>query len=130
MACSRDYSKSFVDGMAVVSQSNFSAILKYQTRSNNTGFKYMEAHMDKQIMNFNMGFYDRINRIVIGSMMLIAIMATNSLPPWATLLTLYPILTAIIAWDPFYAMLGASLGKMHRNSTGKLKIKGGKLALE
>jgi uncharacterized protein (DUF983 family) len=130
MACSRDYSKSAVDGMAAGPQSNFSAILKYQMRSNNNGFKYMEAQMDKQIMNLNMGFYDRINRIVIGSMILIAIMATNSLPPWVTLLTLYPILTAIIAWDPIYAMLGASFSKMRRSSTGKLKIKGGKLALE
>jgi len=97
--------------------------------------------MDKPVMNINMNFYDRINRIVLGSMMLIATMAicnmannnmAAGIPPWVALLTLYPILTAIAAWDPFYAMSGAIF--RHRTADkpriDKRGIKGGKLALE
>jgi len=86
--------------------------------------------MDKSVMNFNMSLYDRINRIVIGSVMLIATMATNSIPPWVALLTLYPMLTAIIAWDPLYAIFEAVFGKLLKSSVDKPRIKGGKLALE
>ena len=85
--------------------------------------------MDTPVMNFNMSFYDRINRIVIGSMMLVATMATNSIPPWVALLTLYPILTAIVAWDPLYAIIGAIFSKSQRTAD-KPRLKGGKLALE
>ena len=81
-------------------------------------------------MNFNLRFYDRINRAIIGSMMLLATMATSGIPPWVALLALYPILTAIIAWDPLYALFGAACSKMHRNTIDKLSIKAAKLALE
>jgi hypothetical protein len=86
--------------------------------------------MDKPMMSFNLSVYDRINRAIIGSIMLIATMATTSIPPWVALLTLYPILTAIIVWDPLYAIFGATVSKIHKRTTDKLSLKGGKLALE
>ena len=86
--------------------------------------------MDKPMMNFNLSFYDRINRAIIGSIMLIATMATSSIPPWVALLTLYPILTAIIVWDPFYAIFSAAFSKLYRGTVDKSSLKGGKLALE
>jgi len=81
--------------------------------------------MDKLIMDFNVSFYDRVNRLVLGSFLLVAMMATASIPAWLTLIPLYPILTAIAAWDPLYALfnLGRSL------LADKFSIKGGKLAL-
>lgn len=82
--------------------------------------------MDKPIMDFNMGLYDRVNRLVLGCLLLIAMMDTNNLPPWLTLFTLYPILTAITAWDPVYAVLIAA----RRSFLDKFSIKESKLALE
>lgn len=83
--------------------------------------------MDKSIMDFNMSTYDRINRLVLGSMLLIAIMvATDSIPSWLALMPLYPILTAIIAWDPVYALFNL----VRRLLADKTSFKGGKLALE
>lgn len=86
--------------------------------------------MDRSVMNFNINFYDRINRLVIGTMALLATMATNGIPPWVALLTLYPILTAIVAWDPLYAAVRALFSKLHKNTADTLRLKGGKLALE
>jgi hypothetical protein len=81
--------------------------------------------MDKPIMEMNVSFYDKVNRLVMGSILLIAIMATESVPAWLTLIPLYPILTAIAAWDPLYAMFNLA-----RNLVAeKLSIKAGKLAL-
>ncbi len=81
--------------------------------------------MDKLIMDFNVSFYDRINRLVLGSLLLIAMMAMASIPAWLSLIPLYPILTAIAAWDPLYAILNLARSLI----ADKLSIKPGKLAL-
>ena len=83
--------------------------------------------MDKLIMDFNVSFYDRANRLVLGSLLLIAIMATSSVPAWLALIPLYPILTAIAAWDPLYAVF--NLARNLTTATDRVSIKPGKLAL-
>jgi len=82
--------------------------------------------MDKRIMDFNMSFYDRINRLGMGSWLLIAMMASNDIPAWLTLIPLYPILTAIAVWDPVYALFNLS----RKLFADKFSVKSGKLAWE
>ena len=81
--------------------------------------------MDKQIMDVNVSFYDKVNSLVMGSLLLIAMMAMESIPAWLTLIPAYPILTAIAAWDPLYAVFNLA-----RKAIGERpSFKGGKLAL-
>jgi hypothetical protein len=62
--------------------------------------------MNKLLMDFNIGLFDKCNRLLMGSVLLILAMSMNAIPPWIALLALYPILTAITAWDPVYAIAG------------------------
>ena len=55
-------------------------------------------------MNKNVGGIDRIARIVIG-LVLIALAATNVIPPWGWL-GVIPLLTAAIGWCPAYTLFG------------------------
>lgn len=56
----------------------------------------------------NTGFFDRILRITVGIILLaggmisLAIAETVSRQGYAMLLSLYPLVTGIIGWDPFY----------------------------
>jgi hypothetical protein len=82
--------------------------------------------MDKLIMDFNVSFYDRANRLVLGSLSLLAIMmASTNIPAWLALIPLYPILTAIAAWDPLYAVFNLARSL----TTDRFNIKQVKLAL-
>lgn len=81
--------------------------------------------MDKSIMDLNIGFYDRSSRFLFGLVALVALMATDTLPPTLALLTLYPTLTAIVAWDPLYAVqikLGKAIKSAFSAKTGKLAL--------
>ena len=75
--------------------------------------------MNKLLMDFNVGFFDKCNRLLMGSALLMLAMSMNVIPPWVALIALYPILTAIIAWDPVYA----AVGWICRGLTEKLSIK-------
>jgi hypothetical protein len=55
-------------------------------------------------MNKNVGGMDRNARIVIG-LALIALAATNVIPPWGWL-GVVPLLTAAIGWCPAYTLFG------------------------
>ena len=81
--------------------------------------------MEKFTMDFNIGMNDRVNRIIVGSMLILALMVTDNTPAWIALAALYPVLTAIIAWDPVYAVFN-QLAKLFNTRTLK---KGGKLAI-
>lgn len=82
--------------------------------------------MDKPIMDFNMSIYDRINRLGMGSWLLIAMMLSDGVPAWFILIPLYPILTAIAVWDPVYALFNLT----RKLVADKLSLKEGKLVLE
>ncbi len=86
--------------------------------------------MDKQVMAANMGVFDKANRLFTGSLLLVAMLAAHSIPAWLFLIPLYPILTAISAWDPFYALYNFAVYTLaRRTTTEKLSHTGGKLAL-
>jgi hypothetical protein len=81
--------------------------------------------MDKRIMDFNVSFYDKVNRLVMGSLLLIAMMTMDSVPAWLSLIPLYPILTSIAGWDPLYAVFNLA----RKLVAEKPSYKGGKLVL-
>ncbi|WP_455204532.1 YgaP family membrane protein [Kaarinaea lacus] len=66
--------------------------------------------MEKSIMDFNLGFYEKCNRVLVGSALLMLAMLTDEIPTLFALAALYPLLTAIVAWDPLYAVM-SSFGK-------------------
>lgn len=60
----------------------------------------------------NVGIHDRYARLLLAAVLLSPVFATSSGPlGWITLpilASIYPVLTAIMAWDPVYARLNFS----------------------
>ncbi len=59
----------------------------------------MHKHFD------NIGTADRLARFVLGAILIAMIFSPNFNSTWVSLLSIYPIMTAIMAWDPIYAYL-------------------------
>jgi hypothetical protein len=74
----------------------------------------------------NMGWLDRVLRAVAGAALLAfamtAMMASNENLTWAlyaVLASVYPLLTAIVGWDPIYEMMTVrTCGMSDRNPCG------------
>jgi hypothetical protein len=49
--------------------------------------------------------YNRTTRFVTGAAIIIAVLTMPQLPAWLSLVTIYPVITGIIKWDPFYALI-------------------------
>jgi hypothetical protein len=54
----------------------------------------------------NVGWHDRVTRIVIGLAIVAAIFLWQVDPRWLAVIALFPILTAIGGWCPIYEVLG------------------------
>lgn len=50
--------------------------------------------------------YDRLTRLAAGGIMIALIFNPGVDAFWLALVAVYPIITAIMAWDPFYALAG------------------------
>lgn len=60
--------------------------------------------MAKMLME-NMGPMERASRLVLAAVMVGAVKIwPETTPTWLALLSAYPFLTALVSWDPFYAM--------------------------
>jgi hypothetical protein len=73
----------------------------------------------------NMGWLDRVVRVILGSVLLafaISALGPGTTPPWAlyvALVSVYPLLTGIIGWDPIYeAVTVKTCGTSERNPCG------------
>lgn len=55
-------------------------------------------------MNSNLYPMERILRSVFAATLLAGIIQFSFMPPWLALIAAYMVLTAIIAWEPFYAL--------------------------
>jgi hypothetical protein len=64
----------------------------------------------KEFLNENMTSCESGFRIVLGSLFLIAGVFTGFSEMWVALIAIYPVITAIMAWDPFYAVVRMVLG--------------------
>lgn len=58
-----------------------------------------------ELLKENMSSYESGFRMVLGSLFLIAAVFTGFTDLWVALLAIYPVMTAIMAWDPFYAAI-------------------------
>jgi hypothetical protein len=59
----------------------------------------------------------------MGSLVLIAMMSVANIPTWLFLTPLYPALTAIAGWDPFYALINlARLWKLEKPEFSRNKL--------
>jgi len=66
----------------------------------------------------NIHSVDRIVRLALGAVMVTLIFNPAFDAYWVTLASVYPIITAIMAWDPAYALMG----NLKRHSPAKSKI--------
>ena len=56
------------------------------------------------ILDSNMTNLERVIRMLIGFSLVSSVMFFGSMvPPWVALYAVYPLITAIMAWDPIYA---------------------------
>ncbi len=67
--------------------------------------------------------WDRVARLLLGGLLIGLVMSfAPVVPAWLALLATYPVLTAIMAWDPLYAAADAlhrpSHHWMHKPLTG------------
>jgi len=75
----------------------------------------------------NTGFFDRILRIFVGIVLLaggmisLALFETVSRQGYAILMSIYPLMTGMLGWDPFYSLFGKKSCRIDgRNQCGTL----------
>lgn len=66
----------------------------------------------------NVSTFDRLARMALGSFMVAAIFYPGVTATWLALLAIYPFTTAVIAWDPLYALINQV--KLHMPTKGRL----------
>ena len=69
-------------------------------------------------MTNNLSILNRTLRLVTGFSIIVAVLSLGQMPTWLLLLSTYPIFTAIINWDPFYAIY--KMLNAHSNNTPML----------
>ena len=55
-------------------------------------------------MNTNIKTSEQVIRPIFSLMIAAAVLLLPQLPPWLALVAIYPFFTALIGWDPFYAV--------------------------
>lgn len=60
----------------------------------------------KTFFDANIGFTEDIARYVLGALLIGLVLYVPFAPVWLALIAVYPIVTAIIVWDPLYAAGG------------------------
>ena len=56
------------------------------------------------ILDSNIAYVERVARMGIGFALVSSVMFFGSVvPAWVSLFAVYPVITAIMAWDPIYA---------------------------
>jgi hypothetical protein len=55
-------------------------------------------------MNPNIKTPEQVIRPFVSIMIAVAVLLLPQLPPWLALAAIYPFFTALIGWDPFYAV--------------------------
>ena len=78
------------------------------------------------ILDSNIAYVERVIRMLIGFAFVSSVMFFgNEVPAWVSLFAVYPLITAIMAWDPLYAailktrLLVGSFGHGHKASMAR-----------
>ena len=58
-------------------------------------------------MHSNVNTPEQIIRPIFALLIAVAVLLLPQLPPWLALAAIYPFFTALIGWDPFYALFNA-----------------------
>jgi hypothetical protein len=58
-------------------------------------------------MNTNVKTAEQVIRPIFSIIIAVAVLQLPQLPPWLALVAIYPFFTALIGWDPFYAVFNA-----------------------
>ena len=74
-------------------------------------------------MNTNVKTPEQVIRPIFSIVIAVAVLLLPQLPPWLALVAIYPFFTALIGWDPFYAVFNTLRQKQqdgipHRMSHG------------
>ncbi|WP_455198784.1 YgaP family membrane protein [Kaarinaea lacus] len=72
--------------------------------------------MSKTFLDKNMCKVEAGMRFILGAIPLSIIMLNSSSETWIALLAVYPIITAIMAWDPFYAVINSLISIVKKPS--------------
>jgi hypothetical protein len=67
-------------------------------------------------MSTNLGINEQVVRSLVGIGIPTAVLSLSQIPAWIALFTMYPFFTAILRWDPFYALYLAAM--RHKGHTG------------
>jgi hypothetical protein len=72
----------------------------------------VKPHKGATVMNTllkeNLDVWEMGARLLLGVLVLSVIMFSSIVPVWVSLIAVYPVITAIMAWDPVYALIHAS----------------------
>jgi hypothetical protein len=58
-----------------------------------------------EFLKENLGTVGVVIRLMLGALLLAAILVSNVVPVWVALIAVYPVITAIMIWDPVYAAI-------------------------
>ena len=58
-------------------------------------------------MNTNVSTYEGVSRLLFAIIIDAAVILLAQLPPWFALVSIYLFFTALIQWDPFYALFNS-----------------------
>ena len=58
------------------------------------------------ILSSNLSGIARVTRVIVGFTLMSSVMFySHEVPVWVSLIAVYPVITAMMAWDPLYAVL-------------------------
>lgn len=71
--------------------------------------------MSNLFLDKNMSTEETSIRFSIGAVLLSTILLSTSSSAWIGLLAVYPVITAIMAWDPLYATINSLFAKVRKS---------------
>jgi hypothetical protein len=67
-----------------------------------------------QALTSNISTAEQARRYAIGTALILLVLANNAFPAWIALVACYPILTAVIQWDPVNYVFQAVINKFNK----------------
>ena len=67
-------------------------------------------------MSTNVKTSEQVIRPIFSILIAVAVLLLPQLPPWLALVAIYPFFTALIGWDPFYAVFNALRDRQQANN--------------
>jgi len=68
-------------------------------------------------MSENISLYECILRYVLGAVLTVLSVITLQIPVWVAIIATYPIFTALVQWDPLYALFEVIRNRVAKGAT-------------